>query len=49
MPYPHQDVMLHVREQDRNALLRRKSKTEAERKTPVDELPAEPDDDKLLP
>ncbi|MDH4441906.1 MAG: mechanosensitive ion channel [Rhizobium sp.] len=49
MPYPHQDVMLHVREQDRHALLRRRSKTEAERKTDADELPAEPDDDKLLP
>jgi potassium-dependent mechanosensitive channel len=49
MPYPHQDVMLHIREQDRNVLLRRRSKLEAERKPEADELPAEADDDKLLP
>lgn len=49
MPYPHQDVMLHVREQDRNVLLRRKSKSEAERQFVADDLPATPDDDKLLP
>jgi small-conductance mechanosensitive channel len=49
MPYPHQDVMLHVREQDRNVLLRRKSKSEALRKPDAEDLPATPDDDKLLP
>ncbi len=49
MPYPHQDVLLHVREQDRHVLLRRRSKSEAERKPDESELPADPDDDKLLP
>ncbi|KQW28763.1 mechanosensitive ion channel protein [Rhizobium sp. Root274] len=49
MPYPHQDVMLHVREQDRHVLVRRRAKTEAGRVAEPDELPAAPDDDKLLP
>ena len=49
MPYPHQDVLLHVREQDRNVLVRRRSKSEAERKPDADELPVDADDDKLLP
>ncbi|MBC2773172.1 mechanosensitive ion channel family protein [Rhizobium sp. AQ_MP] len=49
MPYPHQDVMLHIQEHDRQALLRRKVREAPARPQAGEELSAEPDDDKLLP
>jgi potassium efflux system protein len=48
MPYPHQDVMLHVQDHDRQALMRRKAKPANVAPT-AEELSAVPDDDKLLP
>ncbi|MDH4412454.1 MAG: mechanosensitive ion channel family protein [Rhizobium sp.] len=49
MPYPHQDVMLHVQEHDRQALIRRKVRDVRDRSETVEELSPAPDDDKLLP
>lgn len=48
MPYPHQDVMLHIQEQDRQALIRRKARADDRPHVP-EELSPDPDDDKLLP
>lgn len=48
MPYPHQDVMLHVKEHDRQVLLRPRIR-EAVADPTVEQLSAEPDDDKVLP
>lgn len=48
MPYPHQDVMLHVTEHDRQVLLRRRVRATAADPA-VEQLSAEPDDDKVLP
>ena len=48
MPYPHQDVMLHVKEHDRQVLLRPRIR-EAVADPAVEQLSAEPDDDKVLP
>ncbi len=48
MPYPHQDVMLHLQEHDRQALVRRKKRAD-DRPDVVEELSPDPDDDKLLP
>ncbi len=49
MPYPHQDVMLHIQDHDRQALLRRKSRTTDSQAGQGEELFPDPDDDKLLP
>ena len=49
MPYPHQDVMLHLSDSDRSALLRRKRGKEAGQKPNESELHDGTDDDKLLP
>ncbi len=49
MPYPHQDVMLHIQEHDRQMLVRRKAREVPERTVAGEELSPEPDDDKLLP
>lgn len=48
MPYPHQDVMLHLQEHDRQALVRRKKRAD-DRPDVAEELSPDPDDDKLLP
>ncbi|SIQ97686.1 Small-conductance mechanosensitive channel [Rhizobium sp. RU33A] len=48
MPYPHQDVMLHLQEHDRQALIRRKARADDRSHIP-EELSPDPDDDKLLP
>lgn len=48
MPYPHQDVMLHVQDQDRQALIRRKMRV-SEAGPATEQLSDDPDDDKLLP
>jgi len=48
MPYPHQDVMLHLQEHDRQALVRRKKRAD-DRPEVAEELSPDPDDDKLLP
>jgi len=49
MPYPHQDVMLHIQEHDRQALLRRRVREAPARPETSEELSPLPDDDKLLP
>lgn len=49
MPYPHQDVMLHIQEHDRQALLRRRVRETPARPEAREELSPGPDDDKLLP
>jgi small-conductance mechanosensitive channel len=49
MPYPHQDVLLHVQDHDRQALLRRRKARPANVAPTAEELSVEPDDDKLLP
>ena len=49
MPYAHQEVMLHVRDRDREALLRRASRAADKPADGQEELFPEPDDDKLLP
>lgn len=49
MPYPHQDVLLHIKEHDRQGLLRRKPRSPDPEPVDGEELSAEPDDDKLLP
>ena len=49
MPYPHQDVLLHIKEHDRQGLLRRKPRSPDPETVDGEELSAEPDDDKLLP
>lgn len=49
MPYPHQDVMLHIQEHDRQMLVRRKAREVPDRTGAGEELSPEPDDDKLLP
>lgn len=49
MPYPHQDVMLHIQEHDRQALLRRRVREAPARLETREELSPLPDDDKLLP
>ncbi|WP_230171815.1 mechanosensitive ion channel family protein [Rhizobium sp. CECT 9324] len=49
MPYPHQDVMLHLSDSDRSALLRRNRGKATERKLAADDLHDGADDDKLLP
>jgi small-conductance mechanosensitive channel len=48
MPYPHQDVMLHVQDHDRQALVRGKKRAD-DRPDVTEELSPAPDDDKLLP
>ena len=49
MPYPHQDVMLHVQDHDRQALVRRRAREVQKRSDPTEELSPDTDDDKLLP
>jgi len=49
MPYPHQDVLLHVQEHDRQALIRRRARAVQGRRDDAEELSRDPDDDKLLP
>ncbi|MGL4199557.1 MAG: mechanosensitive ion channel family protein, partial [Allorhizobium sp.] len=49
MPYPHQDVLLHVQEHDRQALIRRRARAAQGRRDEAEELSPDADDDKLLP
>ncbi len=49
MPYPHQDVMLHIQEHDRQVLMRRRARQADIKPDAAEELSPEPDDDKLLP
>ncbi|MBX9470072.1 MAG: mechanosensitive ion channel family protein [Rhizobium sp.] len=49
MPFAHQEVMLHIQDRDRDALLRRGSRTADIPSDGQEELFPAPDDDKLLP
>jgi small-conductance mechanosensitive channel len=49
MPYPHQDVMLHIQEHDRQVLMRRRARQAEVKPDSAEELSPETDDDKLLP
>lgn len=49
MPYPHQDVMLHLQEHDRQVMVRRRGKPGNNPRPEPEELSQTPDDDKLLP
>ena len=49
MPFAHQEVMLHIQDRDRDALLRRGSRAADIPSDGQEELFPAPDDDKLLP